>query len=294
MLRQVLPVRWPPVDPERPIGVFDSGVGGLTVLHECLVTLPAEDFLYVGDTGRFPYGGHGLDELRRFGVEITAWLEAQGVKLVIVACNSATAAALPVLQRRFRVPIVGVVTPEAHAAVQATRARRIGVLATEATVASGRYRQAIHDLDAGVQVVDVACPGLADRIQQGDPYDEDVLARVQEHCAPLRAAGVDTVILGCTHYPLIRPMLQRELGRGVTLVSAAEELAGEVAETLRRKGLARGGARRGTYRFACTGDPAAFAEVGRRFLQLPFGPVRQLALDELRAGALALPSGAAA
>jgi glutamate racemase len=271
------------VDASRPIGVFDSGVGGLTVLHECLVTLPHEDFVYVGDTGRFPYGQHSLDELRAFSVEITSWLEAQDVKLVVVACNSATAAALPTLQRHFRLPIIGVVTPEARAAVQATRSRRIGVLATVPTVASGRYSEAIGDLDAGVEVVEVACPGLADRIQDGDPYDEAMVEHVREVCAPLRAADVDTVILGCTHYPLIRPMLQRELGRRVTLVAAAAELAGEVAETLRRKGLARDDARRGDYRFACTGDPDAFARIGQRFLQLPLGPVRRLALSELAA-----------
>jgi glutamate racemase len=267
----------------RPIGVFDSGVGGLTVLHECLVTLPAEDFLYVGDTGRFPYGGHSLPELRRFGAEITAWLVEQGVKLVVVACNTATAAALPSLQRRFALPIMGVVTPEARAAVQTTRVRRVGVLATEATVASGRYVEAIHDLDAGVDVLQVACPGLADRIQSGDPYDQATLQQVRDGCAPLREAGVDTVILGCTHYPLIRGMLQRELGRGVALVSAAEELAGEVAEALSRKGLARGEERRGSYRFACTGDPDAFAAVAGRFLQLPLGTVEPLPLPALEA-----------
>jgi glutamate racemase len=271
------------VDASRPIGVFDSGVGGLTVLHECLVTLPHEDFVYLGDTGRFPYGQHSLDDLRSFAIEITGWLESQDVKLVVVACNSATAAALPTLQRHFDLPIIGVVTPEAHAAVQATRARRIGVLATVATVESGRYREVIGELDAGVEVTEVACPGLADRIQDGDPYDEAMVAHVREVCAPLRSAAVDTVILGCTHYPLVRPMLQRELGRGVTLVAAAEELAGEVAETLRRKGLGNDDDRRGEYRFACTGDPVAFARTGQRFLQLPLGPVRQLAPSELAA-----------
>jgi glutamate racemase len=271
------------MDATRPIGVFDSGVGGLTVLHECLVTLPHEDFVYVGDTGRFPYGQHSLEALRSFAMEITSWLESQDVKLVVVACNSATAAALPTLQRHFDLPIIGVVTPEAHAAVQATRSRRIGVLATVPTVESGRYREVICELDAGVEVTEVACPGLADRIQDGDPYDEAMVLHLREVCAPLKAAEVDTVILGCTHYPLVRPMLQRELGRRVTLVSAAEELAGEVAETLRRKGLGRDDDRRGEYRFVCTGDPDTFGRIGQRFLQLPLGPVRQLAFSELAA-----------
>jgi glutamate racemase len=165
--------------------------------------------------------------------------------------------------------------------VQTTRARRIGVLATEATVASGRYREAVLELDAGVDVFEVACPGLADRIQRIDPWDEELVEAVRRCCAPLLEARVDTVILGCTHYPLVRPLIQREMGREVALVTAAEELAGEVAETLRRKRLARTDARRGSYRFACTGDVLEFAELGRRFLQFPLGHVQRLALAEL-------------
>ena len=157
------------------------------------------------------------------------------MKLIVIACNSATATALGDLQRTLDVPVIGVLTPEARAAVQLTRNRRVGLLATEATIASGRYRDVVHGLDAGIELVEVACPGLADAIQRGETYDETMVARVRAHCAPLRAAEVDTVILGCTHYPLIRGMLQRELGRDVALVSAAEELAEEVAATLARK-----------------------------------------------------------
>ena len=135
----------------RPIGIFDSGAGGLTVLHECLVTMPHEDFLYLGDGARCPYGPRDAEEIRRFALEIAAYLERAGVKLIVAACNTATAAALPQLQERLAVPIVGVLAPEAHAAVQATRNRRVGVLATEATVASGRYADAIHALDAGTR-----------------------------------------------------------------------------------------------------------------------------------------------
>src|SRR5437660_627433 len=141
----------------RPVGVFDSGVGGLTVLHECLVTLPHEDFLYLGDHARLPYGPRPLDEVRRFAREIGAFLEAQGVKLVVAACNTATSAALPQLQEELAVPVVGVITPEAHAAVLATRNRRIGLLATEATVEAGRYAELVRTLDAGVEVFYVAC-----------------------------------------------------------------------------------------------------------------------------------------
>lgn len=265
--------------PTAPIGMFDSGVGGLTVLHALLVRLPREDVTYIGDTGRFPYGPRSKDELIGFARELTGILVERGAKIIVVACNSATAAALPTLQREAPVPVLGVVTPEARAAVQATRARRVGVLATEATVASDRYVEAIHDLDAGVEVVQVACPGLAESIQGGEPYSERTLALVQEACAPLRSASVDTVVLGCTHYPLIRHMLQRELGADVQTIAAAEELAEEVAQTLARKGWARDDDHRGVYEFLATGDVDAFRAEGTRFLQMPIGEVRRIDVD---------------
>ncbi|MGH3075651.1 MAG: glutamate racemase, partial [Gaiellales bacterium] len=160
----------------RPIGMFDSGVGGLTVLHECLVTLPHEDFVYFGDShpDRFPYGPKPADVIARFAHEVAAHLAALDVKLIVVACNAATASALPGLQREFAVPLIGVITPEAHAAVQATRTRRVGVMATEATVTSERYPQAVHLLDAGIEVTQVACPLLVPLIQLGDVNGEEL------------------------------------------------------------------------------------------------------------------------
>jgi glutamate racemase len=244
-------------------------MGGLTVLHECLVTLPHEDFVYLGDGARLPYGPRPLGEIRRFAGEIAGYLEQQGVKLIVAACNSATAAALPELQRRLSVPVIGVLAPEAHAAVLATRNRRIGLLATEATVASGRYEELVHALDAGTEVVAVACARLVPLIEADEPFGEEIAAAVREYAAPLKEAGVDTVILGCTHYPLIRPVFQRVFGRNVTLVFSAEETAREAAETLARKGIENAEAREGTYRFLTTGDPGLFREMGRRFLQLP-------------------------
>lgn len=272
------------MDP-RPIGVFDSGAGGLTVLHECLVTLPHEDFLYLGDGARLPYGPRPLDEIRRFAREIAGWLEAQGVKLVVAACNSATAAALPDLQRHLAVPVLGVLQPEAHAAVLATRNRRVGVLATSATVASGRYERLIRALDAGVEVVSVACPRLVPLIESDDPFGEQTDAAVREYAAPLKAAGVDTVVLGCTHYPLIRPILQRVFGRSVTLVFSAEETAREVAETLARKAIGNAEGRDGSTAFHTTGDPDAFRAMGRRFLQLPIGAVTPVTIAALERAA---------
>ena len=272
------------MDP-RPIGVFDSGMGGLTVLHECLVTLPHEDFVYLGDGARLPYGPRPLDEIRRFAGEIAGYLERQGVKLVVAACNSATAAALPDLQRRLAVPVVGVLAPEAHAAVLATRNRRIGLLATEATVASGRYAELVRALDAGVEVIAVACPRLVPLIEGDDPFGAETSAAVREYAAPLREAGVDTVILGCTHYPLVRPIFQRVFGRGVTLVFSAEETAREVAEMLARKGIENDDAREGGYRFLTTGDPELFRVTGRRFLQLPIATAEHVTVAALEAAA---------
>jgi glutamate racemase len=272
------------MDP-RPIGVFDSGAGGLTVLHECLVTLPHEDFVYLGDGARLPYGPRPLAELRRFAREIASYLAQQDVKLIVVACNSATAAALPELQAELDVPVVGVITAEAHAAVQATRNRRIGLLATAATVTAGRYETIVRTLDAGVTLFPVACPRLVPLIESDDPFAPETTEAVREYAAPLKAAGVDTVILGCTHYPLIRPILQRVFGRDVTLVFSADETAREVAETLARKRIENAVDREGGYRFLTTGDPDTFREMGRRFLQLPIDQVEHVTVAALEAAA---------
>ena len=267
------------MDP-RPIGIFDSGAGGLTVLHECLVTLPGEDFLYLGDGARCPYGPRSAEEVRRFALEIASYLERQGVKLIAAACNTATAAALPLLQERLAVPVVGVLTPEAHAAVQATRNRRIGVLATEGTVESGRYGDVIRALDAGVTVTEIPCPRLVELIE-ANAGTEELMAAVREYAAPLKAADVDTVVLGCTHYPLIRPLFERVFGRATTLVFSADETAREVAETLARKGIGNDPAREGATTFLTTGEPDDFAALGERFLQLPIGAVRTVTVGEL-------------
>ena len=265
----------------RPIGVFDSGVGGLTVLHECLVSLPNEDFVYLGDGARLPYGPRPLGEIRRFASEIGSFLEGQGVKLVVAACNSATAAALPDLQVTLAVPVIGVIQPEAHAAVRATRNRRVGLLATEATVASGRYEELIRALDAGVTVFPVACPRLVPLIEGDNPFGEETVGAVREVAASLKEVGVDTVVLGCTHYPLIRPILQRVFGRDVRLIFSADETAREVTETLTRKAIENDPTREGAYRFITTGDPAAFRAMGSRFLQLPISDVEQVRIADL-------------
>lgn len=265
----------------RPIGMFDSGVGGLTVLHECLVSHPGEDFIYLGDTGRFPYGPRSIDEIRSFAYQIATHLLSLDVKLLVVACNSATAAALPWLQERLDAAIIGAVHPESEAAVQTTRNRRVGVLATEATVASGSYERALLGLDAGLEVVSQPCPRLASLIQSGDVASTEAVETVKGYAAPLKAAGVDTVILGCTHYPLVTPMLQRTFGKGVVLVDSASEISREVGEVLERKDIANDPDREGNYSFLCTGDVDSFVSVGARFLQMPFEDVRRVDIADL-------------
>jgi glutamate racemase len=261
-----------------PIAVFDSGVGGLTVLHELLVSLPHEDFVYLGDTARFPYGERSAAELEAFSVELAGRLIAGGAKILVVACNSATAAALPALRAMTgpRVPVVAVVEPDARLAARVTQNGEVGLLATETTVASGAYQEALarHAPDAALHAV--ACPELAPLIQAGGEVDVRMVGLIEGYCAPLRAADVDTVILGCTHYPLVRPMLQRELGRGVMLVSSAEAVADAVERELEADRLSAPADRRGTYRFMCSGDPDEFRRVGTRFLQLPMERVEHV------------------
>jgi glutamate racemase len=269
--------------PTAPIGVFDSGVGGLTVLHELLVELPQEDFLYLGDSARFPYGDRTPGELRAFSRQIADALLERGAKLIVVACNSATSSALEdvtehVAERGWGVDVIGVVGPESNLAVAQTRNGRIGVLATSATVASGAYERAVLAADPLVRLTSVACPQLARISQDGAPITEQDVALAREYCAPLREAQVDTAILGCTHYPFVRSLLQRLLGPQVTLITSGTAIARRVQHALEARALATPRTGEGTYSFLCTGDAAAFARVGSRFLQLPMGTVDHILL----------------
>ena len=269
---------------DQPVAVFDSGVGGLTVLHELLVSLPTEDYLYLGDTARFPYGDRTGAELQRFAVEIADHLVSEGAKLLVIACNSASAVALDAVEhhltkRGLDVDVIGVLAPAAQLAVVSSHTGRIGLLATPATVASGAYERAIAAADPHVHLESVACPDLAPIIQGGFPFDEAVLEKVRGYCAPLRRADVDTVILGSTHYPLCAPMLQRMLGRGVTLVSAGSGVARSVERALAARDLLNPQGGEGSYQFLCTGAVESFRALGTRFLQMPLGEVLHVELD---------------
>jgi glutamate racemase len=262
--------------------MFDSGVGGLTVLHECLVSLPQEDFLYLGDTAMFPYGSRDPQRLRRRIAAIADLLLERGAKLLVIACNTATAIGEEVAREvaaRGGVEVVPVVEPQAEIAAAITANARVGVLATPNTVESGAYRRALEAEGRALEVTEVEAPDLAAFIQDGSPFDAEVVAMARAYCAPLKRAGVDTLILGCTHYPLVAPMLQRILGRDVRLVSGGHAVAAAVQRALEREGLARAASGEGSYDFLCTGEVAAFEALGTRFLQMPLGEVERVEIE---------------
>lgn len=259
--------------------MFDSGVGGLTVLHECLVSLPEEDFVYLGDTAMFPYGTRDPERLRERIEAIAELLLAGGAKLLVIACNTATSIGEDVAREvgaARGVEVVPVVEPQAEIAAAITDSGRVGVLATPNTVASGAYRRALEGQGRALEVTEVEAPDLAPFIQDGSPFDQTVLDMARGYCAPLKRAEVDTLILGCTHYPLVAPMLQRILGRDVRLVSGGHAVAAAAQRTLVRAGLARPAGREGEYRFLCSGDAESFRELGTRFLQMPLGNVEHV------------------
>jgi glutamate racemase len=259
--------------------MFDSGVGGLTVLHECLVSLSQEDFLYLGDTAMFPYGDKDPEQLRERIRRIAELLLARGAKLLVIACNTATSVGADVAREvagERGVEVVPVVEPQAEIASAITANERVGVLATPNTVESGAYRRALEAQGRGLDVIEVAAPDLAPFIQNGSLFDEETMTMARSYCRPLKEAGVDTLILGCTHYPLVAPMLQRILGRDVRLVSGGHAVAAAVQRTLTGAGLARESDGEGAYDFLCTGDVETFQAIGTRFLQMPLGEVERV------------------
>jgi glutamate racemase len=283
-----------------PIGIFDSGLGGLTVAREVSRSLPHEQIVYLGDTARCPYGPRDLAEVREFVLEIGSWLELYPVKLIVVACNTATAAGLTLAQEVFDVPVLGVLEPGARAAVQATRNRSIGVIGTGGTIDSGAYSRAVRALDAGVTVFSVAAPKFVDVVEAGLRMGpgtlEEWLAEsaevfirpsfyemARDYLDPLKRSGVDTLVLGCTHFPLLHAAIQQVMGAKVRLISSAEETAREVAQTLEARGhLAPAAASREPDRYLTTGDQEEFMRLGSRVMRRPITHARHIELSELR------------
>jgi glutamate racemase len=261
------------VGDSRPIGVFDSGVGGLTVVRAILDLLPHERILYVGDNARFPYGPRPNDEIRAFALEIAGYLVSRDVKMLVVACNSVEVAAIRDVADAAGLPVVGVVDPGARAGVRATRNGRVGVIATEATIRSGAYEAAVASTRASARVFSKACPAFVDSVERGDTSSDELLAVAREYLEPLKEEGVDTLILGCTHYPMLSGLIQYVIGDDVVLVSSAEETAKDVYATLVEAELLRPEGDDPEHEFVTTGDPAAFRSVAHHFLGPDVGPV---------------------
>ncbi|WP_433558225.1 glutamate racemase [Pseudonocardia xinjiangensis] len=263
---------------DAPIGIYDSGVGGLTVARAVIDLLPAERILYVGDTAHSPYGPLRIADIRRYALEVGDALQERGVKALVVACNSASAACLPDIRERYSVPVVEVVRPAVRRAVAATRNGRIGVIGTRATIASGAYTDSFAAA-RDVEVTAVACPRFVDFVERGMTSGRQILGLAQSYLEPLQRAEVDTVVLGCTHYPLLAGVLQIVLGPDVTLVSSADETAKDLVRVLMDSDLARdpAGPPPGPHQFLATGDPEPFRRLGRRFLGPEIATVSALA-----------------
>lgn len=263
----------------NPIGVFDSGIGGLTVVAALRDLLPAESIFYIGDTARVPYGGKSRRTVERYSVEIGGLLLAEEAKVIVVACNTASALAVPRMSEIFKVPVQGVIAPGAEAAVRATTTRRIGVIGTRATIASGAYEHAIHQLAPEARVFSAACPLLVPLIEEGlfeDPITDQVLAR---YLAPLLAEAIDTLVLGCTHYPLLRRAIARAAGAGVTLVDSAKNCALAVQSLLATEDLTAPPSRLGRLDVALTDSTEGFLRVAQDALDLEIGDVQLRAVQ---------------
>jgi glutamate racemase len=267
-----------PLPPTGPIGVFDSGIGGLTVVAALRELLPHEDIFYLGDTARVPYGGKGRETIERYTLEIAGLLLDEGAKAIVVACNTATALAIPKLQEVVRVPSIGVIAPGAAAAAATTRNGKIGVIGTRATIASGAYERALREHRTDLEIHAVACPLLVPLVEEGwldDPVTDLVVGR---YLTPLLTAGIDTLVLGCTHYPFVRASIARFLGPGITIVDSAHNCALATRELLAKRSLAAPSDRPGGLRVALTDTSGAFLEVAERQLRLGIRDVQMRAV----------------
>jgi glutamate racemase len=267
------------VSDPRAIGVFDSGVGGLTVVRAIVDQLPHEPILYLGDNGRFPYGPRSIEEIRRFALEIADSLVRRDVKMLVVACNSIEVAAIADVADAHGLPVVGVIDPGARAAVRATRNHVVGMIGTEATVASRAYDRAIDATGADVRLVSAACPAFVDHVERGDTSSDELLALAHRYLEPLNQESVDTLILGCTHYPMLSGLIQLVMGEDVVLVSSADETAKDVYSTLLSSNLLREADDDPGHSFLTTGDPRQFRQIAGHFLGPALGGVEAVSVQ---------------
>jgi len=275
--------------PDAPIGIFDSGLGGLTVERQIAKLLPQENLIYLGDTLRCPYGPRPAEEVREFALQDCRFLQDRGVKLIVIACNTATAVAREAAQEEIAVPIIGVINPGARAAVRVTRNRKVGVIGTEGTIASGAYERALLSYDAGLQILSVATPDFVRIVEEGLSHNDDgevwlpdeFFDLAHRQLDPLVAAGIDTLVLGCTHYPILAPALQRVVGSGVALINSAEETAYSARSLLARKGNANDslpGADLAYRQYFTTGKPESFERIGSLIMGEAITPVSTVVL----------------
>lgn len=250
----------------KPIGIFDSGIGGLTVVKEVIKLLPREDIVYFGDTARVPYGIKSKETIIKFSLEDTLFLLRQDVKMIVVACNSSSSLALPLIRQHFKIPIIGVIMPGAKEAVYATKSKKIGVIGTRATINSGAYEQEIKRLDSGIKVYSQACPMFVPLVEEGWGDDPVTKKIVEKYLAPMKQKGVDTLILGCTHYPLLKNSIKKFMGSRVILIDSAREVALEVKQVLVQEGILNKKISKPSYQYFVSDEVAIFKNVAGRFL----------------------------
>lgn len=261
---------------KKPIGIFDSGVGGLTVFKEVINLLPQENIIYLGDTARVPYGTRSLQTVIKYSQEATKFLMSQDIKLLVIACNTSSAVSLPSLQQENRIPIIGVIEPGAKRAAEVTENKRIGVIGTEGTVKSQAYQRAIHGIDQHLTVIARACPLFVPLAEEGWVDNQVARLTAQSYLLPLREKKIDTLVLGCTHYPLLEGVIREVIGDGVCLVNSGKETAKEVKRILDREDLIRPGKKGGVYRFYVTDNGERFREVGERFMGRELNRVEEI------------------
>jgi glutamate racemase len=263
---------------DAPIGVFDSGMGGLTVVRELMSQLPNESIIYFGDTARVPYGPKSPDTVLRYSREITSYLRGEGIKALVIACNTATAHALPALREEFDLPIVGVIEPGARAAADATKSQRVGVIGTAGTIKSGAYEKEIRKLMPDAHITAQACALFVPLVEEGWVDTEPTRAIARNYLAPLVTAEIDTLVLGCTHYPLMKTVIGNVVGREVRLIDSAYETAREAGSVLRARGLENTTPNQARYRFIASDAPDTFLSLGQRFLGSSIDRVEALTL----------------
>jgi len=255
------------------IGMFDSGIGGLTVLREVRSLLPHENIIYLGDTARLPYGNKSPYTVTRYALENALFLLAKGIKALVVACNTSSALSLATLKKRLPIPVFGVIDPAARVAARHTRTKKVGVIGTKATVKSLAYERAIRRLDRQIKVLARPCPLFVPIVEEGMEHDEIARLVVRRYLEDFRGSGIDALVMGCTHYPVLEQVIRKELGRGVFIVNTGKETAGEMKELLGTRGLLRKSGR-GVCSYFVTDSPDSFSEVGSRFLGDPIKSVK--------------------